>query len=96
MKKISILGSTGSIGTQTLEIVKDYPKELGVAGLTTNKDNPLSCIKEVRGVGPKQIKWQLGTNFITPIARRASGWTKKKTYPELRKDSLRLVIMPSC
>ncbi len=25
MKKIAILGSTGSIGTQTLEIVRDNP-----------------------------------------------------------------------
>jgi len=25
MKKITILGSTGSIGTQTLEIVKEFP-----------------------------------------------------------------------
>ncbi len=32
MKKIAILGSTGSIGTQTLEIVRDNP-ELQVVGL---------------------------------------------------------------
>lgn len=32
MKKIAILGSTGSIGTQTLEIVRDNP-DLDVVGL---------------------------------------------------------------
>ena len=38
MKSISILGSTGSIGTQTLEIVKDNPDKLKVVGLSTNKN----------------------------------------------------------
>ena len=38
MKKLSILGSTGSIGTQTLDIVKNNPHELKVVGLTANKN----------------------------------------------------------
>ncbi|MBI2134782.1 1-deoxy-D-xylulose-5-phosphate reductoisomerase [Candidatus Woesearchaeota archaeon] len=38
MKKLSILGSTGSIGTQTLDIVKSNPSEFKIAGLTTNKN----------------------------------------------------------
>lgn len=33
MKKIAILGSTGSIGTQTLEVVREYDKELKVVAL---------------------------------------------------------------
>ena len=36
MKILSLLGSTGSIGTQTIEIVRRYPSEFRVAGLTTN------------------------------------------------------------
>ena len=38
MKKLSILGSTGSIGTQTLDIVKSNLNEFKVIGLTTNKN----------------------------------------------------------
>src|SRR3989344_3661903 len=38
MKKLSILGSTGSIGTQTLDIVKKNPKEFKIIGLTANKN----------------------------------------------------------
>ena len=38
MKNISILGSTGSIGTQTLDIVKNNPDEFRVVGLTANKN----------------------------------------------------------
>ena len=36
MKTLSLLGSTGSIGTQTIDIVKRYPDEFKVVGLTTN------------------------------------------------------------
>jgi len=38
MKQLSILGSTGSIGTQTLDIVKNNLSEFKVVGLTTNKN----------------------------------------------------------
>ncbi|MBI3357560.1 MAG: 1-deoxy-D-xylulose-5-phosphate reductoisomerase, partial [Nitrospirae bacterium] len=34
MKTIVILGSTGSIGTNTLDIVDRFPEEFLVAGLT--------------------------------------------------------------
>ena len=38
MKNLSILGSTGSIGTQTLDIARNNPKEFKVIGLATNKN----------------------------------------------------------
>ena len=38
MKKLSILGSTGSIGTQTSDIVKNNPNKFEIIGLTTNKN----------------------------------------------------------
>ncbi|MCP6760314.1 MAG: 1-deoxy-D-xylulose-5-phosphate reductoisomerase [Fischerella sp. CENA71] len=38
MKPISILGSTGSIGTQTLDIVTQYPNEFQVVGLAALKN----------------------------------------------------------
>lgn len=36
--KISILGSTGSIGTQTLECVRDHPERFEVAAITGNRN----------------------------------------------------------
>ncbi|HEY2810502.1 MAG TPA: 1-deoxy-D-xylulose-5-phosphate reductoisomerase [Rhabdochlamydiaceae bacterium] len=36
MKRIVILGSTGSIGTQTLDIVRQYPDQFKVVGLTAH------------------------------------------------------------
>ena len=36
MKKITVMGSTGSIGTQTLEIIRDHKDELVPVALTAN------------------------------------------------------------
>jgi 1-deoxy-D-xylulose-5-phosphate reductoisomerase len=38
MKLISILGSTGSIGTQTLDIVREHPDKFQVVGLATGNN----------------------------------------------------------
>ncbi|AWB10052.1 1-deoxy-D-xylulose 5-phosphate reductoisomerase [Thermodesulfobium acidiphilum] len=37
MKKVILIGSTGSIGTQTLEVVRKYPDKLKVVGLAARK-----------------------------------------------------------
>jgi len=47
MKRLSILGSTGSIGTQTLELVKEHPTEFKVTALSCQ--NNIELLK-------KQIK----------------------------------------
>ena len=36
MKYISVLGSTGSIGTQTLDIIREHPNELKLSAITGN------------------------------------------------------------
>ena len=48
MKKIAILGSTGSIGTQTLDVVREHSEELQVVALAagTNKERLKEQIKE--------------------------------------------------
>ena len=38
MKALSVLGSTGSIGTQTLEIVDDFPERFRVVALTAGRN----------------------------------------------------------
>ena len=46
MKKIAILGSTGSIGTQTLEIVRENPdlKVVALAARTDKRIYAKACI----------------------------------------------------
>ena len=41
MKKLAILGSTGSIGTQVLDIVRKFPREFKVIGMTAHANTPL-------------------------------------------------------
>jgi 1-deoxy-D-xylulose-5-phosphate reductoisomerase len=38
MKYISVLGSTGSIGTQTLDIIREHPNELKLCAITGNNN----------------------------------------------------------
>ncbi len=54
MKHLSILGSTGSIGTQTLEIVRQFPNEFKIVGLTSNKNSEL-LIKQIKEFRPKAV-----------------------------------------
>lgn len=54
MKKIAILGSTGSIGTQTLDIVRNYSEELQVVALAAGSNVEL-LEKQVREFKPKVV-----------------------------------------
>ena len=51
MKSISIIGSTGSIGTQALDIVRTYPEELKVAALAAGT-NVTKIEEQVREFHP--------------------------------------------
>ncbi|MBI2656415.1 1-deoxy-D-xylulose-5-phosphate reductoisomerase [Candidatus Woesearchaeota archaeon] len=54
MKHLSILGSTGSIGTQTLEIVRQNPDEFKVVGLSSNKNINL-LLQQIKEFKPKAV-----------------------------------------
>lgn len=52
MKKLTILGSTGSIGTQTLDIVREYSDDLEVIAIAANSQVDL-MEKQIREFHPK-------------------------------------------
>lgn len=52
MKKIAILGATGSIGTQTLDIVRDNPEDLEVVALAAGS-NVAKIEEQIREFHPK-------------------------------------------
>lgn len=52
MKKLVIIGSTGSIGTQALDIVRTYPDKLEVAALAAGRNAAL-MEKQIREFHPK-------------------------------------------
>ena len=58
MKRLTILGSTGSIGTQTLEVVRAYSKELEVTALAAGTNVEL-MEKQIREFHPKKaVMWK--------------------------------------
>ncbi len=51
---LTILGSTGSIGTQTLEVVREHPERFRVRHLTTNKNLDL-LEEQIREFEPESV-----------------------------------------
>lgn len=54
MKRISILGSTGSIGTQTLDVVAMHPESFEVDGLAAGSNTAL-LLEQVRRFNPRRV-----------------------------------------
>jgi 1-deoxy-D-xylulose-5-phosphate reductoisomerase len=72
MKRILIYGSTGSIGTQTLDIVRENPDKFEVAGLTCNsRINEL--IAQIEEFGP----------FSVCVGSEESARIVKERFPSL-------------
>lgn len=53
-KNISILGSTGSIGTSTLKIVDNFPENFNVCGLSANQNIKL-LRKQIKKYNPEEV-----------------------------------------
>lgn len=82
MKRVTILGSTGSIGTQALEVVEQHPDELQVYALVANNsidalvDQTLKFKPAVVAVGNKEHEKELkkrlkGTDIEVRAGREA-------------------------
>lgn len=69
MKKIALLGASGSIGTSTIDVVLAHPEHFKIVSLTfnSNKEKGIELIKKVApkyvGVGSEELKVELSTQF---------------------------------
>ena len=54
MKAISVLGSTGSIGTQTLDIARDFPDQYKVVALTAGRNLEL-LVQQIQEHRPEVV-----------------------------------------
>lgn len=54
MKYLVILGSTGSIGTRTLEVVRNFPKKFRILGLSTNANVDI-LYQQIREFSPEFV-----------------------------------------
>lgn len=57
MKRISLLGATGSIGTQTLEVVKANPHKFSIESLTIGRNIDLG-LEQIHAFSPKLVSVQ--------------------------------------
>ena len=82
MKKIIILGSTGSIGTQTLEVIRQNPDHFNVVGLACQNPSDL-FLSQIREFQPQKVAIFNGNDQFS--------------YPHLKKMEglLELVQMPA-
>jgi 1-deoxy-D-xylulose-5-phosphate reductoisomerase len=55
MRQLSILGSTGSIGRQTLEVVAANPERLKVTALAAGSNNLKELVKQVQQFAPELV-----------------------------------------
>ena len=72
MKKIAILGSTGSIGTQALDVVKNLPEEFSVEVLAANSNVELFA-RQVEEFRPKLAVLADETAYKKFSAKKFSG-----------------------
>lgn len=54
VKKITLLGSTGSIGTQAIEILKDYPNDFKIVALSGNSNMDL-LLEQAKSLRPEYV-----------------------------------------
>ena len=71
MKTIVILGSTGSIGTNTLDIVQRFPKEFQVVGLTAG-GNIDKLEEQIRLFRPQAVAMSLESS-AAELRQRCAG-----------------------
>lgn len=90
MKRISLLGATGSVGTQTLAVIREHPEAFSVAAFSfgENIDKALPLIHEFRPAlvavknrsGADRVKREL--NGCTKVVYGLEGMIEAAVFPE--------------
>lgn len=100
MKKIALLGATGSIGTSTIDVVTAYPEQFKVVSLTfhSNSEQAIGLIEKLKpryvGVGCEEIKRELVKKFPNiEFGVGEHGLIQAATLPEV--DMALIAVMGS-
>ena len=80
MKNLVILGSTGSIGRQTLDIVRRFPQEFRVVGLAAGNNTKLLS-QQIQEFKPKYI-YSLATTNLPVSAATFTSLSEMASIPE--------------
>jgi 1-deoxy-D-xylulose-5-phosphate reductoisomerase len=80
IKKLAVLGSTGSIGQQALDIIKGFPDKFRIVGLAGGKNTPLLA-KQINQFEPKLAYSPL--TFRLPNKTKFSSMEEIATHPDV-------------
>ena len=89
MRRIVILGSTGSIGRQTLDIVRAFPDEFQVVGLAAGNNTAL-LLEQVAEFNPRYI-WCSNPPAELPSGAKLLPMVEMATLPEV--DQVMVALM---
>jgi 1-deoxy-D-xylulose-5-phosphate reductoisomerase len=78
MKTLSLLGSTGSIGTSTLKVTSSFPKEFRIAGLSGGRNAALLA-KQIEETRPK-----IASCGDKSVSAELQGLLRQRGYPMAR------------
>ena len=88
-KGLAILGSTGSVGTQTLDVVRAFPDRFDVVGLTCNRSLELLG-RQIREFRPKFISCNGTEAEKAPLL--ADGCSELSLMDMVREDDVDIVV----
>jgi 1-deoxy-D-xylulose-5-phosphate reductoisomerase len=80
IKKLAVLGSTGSIGQQVLDVIKDFPDKFRIIGLAGGKNTSLLS-KQISQFQPKLVYSPL--KFNPPDKTKFSSMEELATHPDV-------------
>ncbi len=83
-RTLCILGSTGSIGTQTLQVVDNNSEQLSVAALTAGDNISLLC-EQIMKYHPKivSVKSEEGAEQLKRSLERSGSFSRNHAMPEI-------------
>lgn len=84
MKRLVILGSTGSIGRQTLDIVRSFPDRFKIVGLAAGSNIELLA-KQVAEFHPKMLYYTrgVGDEVLSPDSWRYTTMEEMAVHPDV-------------
>ena len=88
-KRLAVLGSTGSIGTQTLDVVRTFPKDFAVTGLAARRSLAL-LESQVREFRPKLVYCEGSDEEKAPIL--SNGCVERSMEGMVRDPDVDLVV----
>ena len=80
MKRLAILGSTGSIGQQTLDIIRSFPNKFKVAGLASGKNATLLS-QQINEFQPQLAYSEVNLNL--PDSVRPASMEEIASHPDI-------------